>query len=137
MEKRKRKQKASLNANQESLYRKCILALVFIAFLWLMFAPQTGFLALLRQRAELKSLQQETQELAAENERLKKEAERLKNDDAYLEEISRRDYDMVKENEILFEFSSRKDKKEKKTIIEPARLMRLLCSAETTSTGAP
>lgn len=114
MEKRKRKQKAALSPNQESLYRRLVVGLVVLVFLWLLFAPQTGLFALLRQRSELKSLQQETQGLVEENEALRKEVDRIKNDDDYLEEISRRDYDMVKDNEIVFEFSSGKEKKEKK-----------------------
>ncbi len=113
MEKKKRKPKTALSPNQENWYVKLLLTLIIIAFLWLMFAPHTGFLALLRQRAELKSLEQETQGLVKENEELRQEVDRVKNDDSYLEEISRRDYDMVKENEILFEFSSKKEKKDK------------------------
>lgn len=93
---------------QENRYLKLVLALVVLALLWLLFAPQTGFLALLRQRAELKSLQQETQGLALENEQLKKDIERIETDVEYLEEISRRDYGLVKENEMVFDFSKKK-----------------------------
>lgn len=113
MEKRKRKPKVALSPNQENRYIKLVLALIVFAFLWVMFAPNTGFLSLLRQRSELKALQQETQGLVKENEELRKEVDRIKNDDAYLEEISRRDYNMVKENEILFDFNPDDEKKKK------------------------
>ena len=107
---KRRKPKASLSPIQENRYLKLVLILVLFALLWLLFAPNTGFLALLRQRAELKTLQQETQDLTLENESLKKEIERIENDDEYLEEISRRDYGLVKENEMVFDFSPKKKK---------------------------
>lgn len=98
---------------QENRYLKLVLVLVILAVLWVLFAPKTGFLALLRQRSELKTLQEETQALTQENAALKKEIERIETDDQYLEEISRRDYGLVKENEMVFDFSRKKKEKKK------------------------
>lgn len=85
-----------------------------VAIAWIVFAPGNGILALLNQRAELKSIEQETQELTMENEELRAEIDRIENDEEYLEEISRRDHGMVKENEMLFEFPVKKKPAETK-----------------------
>ncbi len=108
---RKRKPKASMTSAQENKFLKLVLLLCFVAALWLIFAPNTGFLALLRQRSELKTLQAETQNLTAQNEKLRADIKKIKTDVKYLEEISRRDYGLVKENEILFEFKKSKTSK--------------------------
>ena len=99
---------------QENRYLKLVILLVVLAFLWFLFAPKTGFMALLRQRAELKSLQEETQDLTAENEKLRQEIEKIENDEKYLEDIARGELGLIKENEIIFEFSPKKKKKEEK-----------------------
>lgn len=101
----RRKKMASTRVNRRF---RLILLLVACAFLWLFFAPETGFLSLLKQRNELKSLQLETQQLAENNEELKRMIEKLKNDNEYLEKLAREKQGMIKENEIIFEFSKKK-----------------------------
>lgn len=108
---KKRKPKATMTPLQEIRFLKIVILLVVIAFLWLFFAPRTGFLSLLRQRSELKSLQEQTQVLVEQNATMHEEIEKIEGDTAYLEEIARRDYGLVKDNEILFEFTSTKKKK--------------------------
>lgn len=108
---RKRKPKATLTPRQEIRFLKIVILLVVLAFLWLLLAPRTGFISLLRQRSELKSLQEQTQVLAEKNAEMREEIEKIEGDTAYLEEIARRDYGLIKENEILFEFPSKKKKK--------------------------
>ena len=105
---KKGKPKAKMTPLQEIRFLKIVILLVVLAFLWLLLAPGTGFLSLLRQRSELKTLQQQTQVLAEQNEIMRAEIENIEGDAAYLEEIARRDYGLVKDNEILFEFPSKK-----------------------------
>ncbi len=113
MNNKKRKPTVAMTPRQENILLKVVIVLVILAFLWMLFAPNTGFFSLLRQRSELKSLQLETQELVEQNEEMREEIKRIEADTAYLEEIARRDYNLVKENEIIFQFPTSK-KKEKK-----------------------
>ncbi len=53
--------------------------------------------------SEIEHLEQRNQELTAE-------IKRLKTDDAYLEELARKKFGMLKENETVYEFSSGRDK---------------------------
>lgn len=75
------------------------------ALLWLLFAPQSGVMALLQKRSAVKSLETESEAIAQENRRLQAEIERLQNDTEYLEEVARRDYEMLKANERVYDFS--------------------------------
>lgn len=76
--------------------------------IWLLFAPGTGVYSLLKVRNKTSRLEQETQELIQTNEDLQAEIERLKNDTAYLEQIAREKYGMLKKNERVFDFSRSK-----------------------------
>lgn len=73
--------------------------------IWLLFAPGTGIYSLLKVRNKTSRLEQETQELIQANKDLQAEIERLKNDTAYLEQIAREKYGMLKKNERVFDFS--------------------------------
>ena len=93
--------------------KKICLLLCGLAFLWILFAPQTGVVSLLRQKSELKALKAETEELRLQNEALRAEIEKLREDPAYLEEVARRDYGLLKENERVYDFAKPDDKKQK------------------------
>lgn len=86
--------------------------LVIVAVLWILFAPGTGVVALLKKRKELHSLQQKTVELEEDNNKLNKDIERLQNDSGYLEEIARKEYGLLRKNERVYDFSPKKSKKE-------------------------
>ncbi len=87
--------------------------LVCLALMWVLFAPGQGVVSLLRQRSELMELQAEAERLQIQNEKLAAELERLQNDPEYLEEIARKDFGLLKENERVYDFS-KPEKKEKK-----------------------
>ena len=52
---------------------------------------------------QIHALTQENKELAERNLKLQEDIDRLKNDDAYLEELARQKYGMLKENETVYE----------------------------------
>lgn len=79
-----------------------------IALLWLLFAPGTGVVALLKKREELRSLEEKTVQLEADNAKLQQDIERLQNDAGYLEEIARKDYGLLRKNEQVYDFSPKK-----------------------------
>ena len=76
-----------------------------LAVLWLIFAPQTGVVSLYRQKSELKALKAETEELRLQNEALRAEIKKLQDDPAYLEEVARRDYGLLKDHERVYDFA--------------------------------
>lgn len=79
--------------------------MTLFALLWLVFAPQSGLLAVLKKRSVVKSLATEADSISRENARLQAEIEKIENDRKYLEEVARRDYDMLKPNEQVYDFS--------------------------------
>ena len=75
--------------------------------LWIVFAPDRGILAISRSRQELARLQTENQRLAEENKALQEEINRLQDDPEYLEEKARKEYGLLKENEMLYIFKKK------------------------------
>jgi len=109
----KRQVKQKLSPLQRRRLRCTVAALALAAFLWLVFAPSTGLLALWHKRAELHALQRKSAQLTKENEKLHREIDRLQHDPAYLEEVARRDYGLLKKNERVYDFSKQSDEKKK------------------------
>jgi cell division protein FtsB len=80
-----------------------------LLLMWTVFAPDRGIVDMLQTTNRLEKLQAENQKLAEENKALRQEIDKLKNDPDYLEEKVRKEYGMLKENEVLYKFN--KDKK--------------------------
>lgn len=83
------------------------LFLAILLILWIVFAPNRGLLDLYRAQNKLEKLQAENKRLEEENKALQAEIDRLQNDPAYLEEKARKDYGMLKENEVLYIFKKK------------------------------
>lgn len=106
----KRKLKQYLSPPQEKRFYRIVALLLTASLAWLIFAPQSGVLALLQKRAKIKTLQNKTLLLERSNEDLQKEINRLRTDPAYLEEVARREHGLLKKNEIIYDFSPQKKK---------------------------
>jgi cell division protein FtsB len=72
--------------------------------LWLLFSP-FGLLRYLRVQIRLAAVKQEVLKVEQENRALESKNELLLHDLDYLEEVARKKYGLVKENEIVFEFN--------------------------------
>ncbi len=105
------KQKPS--EQQERRVIKIILALLVIAVLWIIFAPGSGVVTLLSRRSELEKLQQDTTEIRQQIDRLQNDIDRIHNDPAYLEEVARKNFGLLKKNEKVYDFSKTKPAKDK------------------------
>jgi cell division protein FtsB len=81
---------------------------LILLILWVVYAPNRGVLALYRSQQEIELLQGENQRLADENKALQEEINRLQHDPDYLEEKARKEYGMLKENEVLYIFEKKK-----------------------------
>lgn len=92
------------------LWRLLVFALV-AAILWFLFAPASGVLHYHRLEKQIETLSQENKSLEEHNASLRKEIERLQSDEAYLEEMARQKYGLLKENETVYEFEPSGKKK--------------------------
>ncbi|TBV80715.1 MAG: septum formation initiator family protein [Desulfobulbaceae bacterium] len=84
------------------------LFLVFLAIftIWMALSPY-GLWQYYKVSREFKNLRQENQRLETENRELLIQITRLQNDPVYIEEIARRDFGLLKKNELLFDFRPR------------------------------
>ncbi len=85
--------------------RMIIIPAVFILFiLFFTVFGDRGLLSIRQLVREKQALQIKADELKAENERLKREIEALRSDRRYLESIARKDFGLVRPNEIIYQF---------------------------------
>ncbi|MCK5070883.1 MAG: septum formation initiator family protein [Desulfocapsa sp.] len=87
-------------------------AIVGLSLLWLFFAPGSGLFHLLQKKKNLATLIAEQDILVQQNQEIERDIRRLQDDEAYLEQIAREDHGMLKDNEMVFDFS--REKKGKK-----------------------
>ena len=80
---------------------------LLLIILWIIFAPNRGMLALHRSEKEIERLQLANKRLADENKALQEEINRLQDDPAFLEEKARKEYGLLKENEVLYIFKKK------------------------------
>ena len=93
-----------LTRNEKKILPHIGLLLALLVILWVVFAPGRGMLALHRANGEIERLQAENKRMAEENRILQEEIKRLQSDPAFLEEKARKEYGLLKENEILYIF---------------------------------
>ncbi len=110
----KRKPKSSLTELQQRRLVRLVIFLVAVAILWLTFAPGKGIYSVIKKRSRLNELQDEISELKSQNSTLQKEIERIQTDNEYLEEVARDRHGLLREDEMVFDFSPKRKRKEKK-----------------------
>lgn len=106
-----RSKKQQHSPGREGRVMKIVIALVLIAVLWVVFAPGSGIVTLIKKRSELNRLQKEKAQLEQQIDTLQEDIERLHNDPAYLEDVARRKYGLLKKNEKVYDFSQSKPEK--------------------------
>ena len=99
---------SNLSAQEKKLLSYIGLIFLILLTLWIIFAPDRGMLSLYKTKKEIQRLQAENSSLEEKNRALEEEIERLQNDPAYLEEKARKEYGMLKENEVLYIFKDKK-----------------------------
>ena len=93
---------------EKKLLSHICLIIAVLLILWIIFAPNRGMLALHSTKQEVERLQEENRRLAAENKALQDEITRLQDDPKYFEEKARKEYGMLKDNELLYIFKKKK-----------------------------
>ena len=85
--------------------RMFLIPAAFILFiLFFTVFGERGLLHIQHLNKEKDELQKQAEVLKAENDRLRREIEALKTDHRYLESIARRDFGLVRPNEIVYQF---------------------------------
>ena len=82
--------------------------LIVLVLLWVLIAPKKSALHLIMAKQELEAIQAENNRLEEENAILREEIDKLKHDPAYLEEKARKEYGLLKKNEMLYKFDKKK-----------------------------
>jgi len=73
---------------------------------WLFFSPH-GLVRYGKLKRQLEAVRAENEALAAHNKALAAEIAKLENDPAYLEWLARKEYGLVRKNEMIFDFPRR------------------------------
>jgi cell division protein FtsB len=94
---------------QRRMYIIPILAVTFILYFTIF--GERGLLRIYHLNKEKQDVQQRLETLKGENLKLVREVDALKNDRRYLESIARRDFGMVRKNEIIYQFPQKSDQK--------------------------
>jgi len=82
-----------------------LVAIILAAFAaWMLFSPHGGWRYYQVSR-DLRAIRAENEALSNANEALRQEIHRLKNDPQYLEEVARHDFNLLRKNEMIFDFS--------------------------------
>ena len=101
--------KRKLSSSERKRLHRIILLVLLVAILFLLFAPGRSLMSYRNMQKQVAALSREIAHLEQRNRELAAEIERLKTDDAYLEELARKKFGMLKENETVYEFKAGRD----------------------------
>ena len=79
-------------------------AVIVFLFLYFTVFGERGLLRINRLHRDRDEMQQRFLELKSENDKLKREITALQSDRRYLESIARRDFGLVRSNEVIYQF---------------------------------
>ena len=101
--------------NGKILLKFSLLALLFLGLVvaWLGFGER-GFIHLYRMDRERQTYLEKINKLEHENRELLDEIQRLRSDREYVENLGRRELGLVKEDEIIYRFGTKKEKEKPK-----------------------
>ena len=95
------------NPQDQSALLKAMIWLVAILLLtWMLLSPH-GLWQYKKIAARVERLEEKNQELEKNNAELRREIERLQNDPEYIEEVARHKYNLLKREEIVFDFEKK------------------------------
>lgn len=97
--------------NGKNILRVTLLALLFVGLVvaWLGFGER-GFIHLYRMDHERQAYQEKINRLERENRDLLDEIQRLRSDREYVENLGRKELGLVKEDEVMYRFGTKKEK---------------------------
>lgn len=81
---------------------------IIVFILYFTVFGERGLLHIHHLQQEKEQVLKKVEEMKVENDRLKREIEALKTDRRYLESIARKDFGLVRPNEVIYQFPNRK-----------------------------
>ena len=96
--------KQTLNRLERKRLRRIIILVLFAAILLLLFIPGRSIMSYRNMQQQVSNLSRDNEHLEKRNRELAVEIERLQTDEAYLEELARKKYGLLKEHETVYEF---------------------------------
>jgi cell division protein FtsB len=101
--------------NGKNILKFCLVALIFLGLVvaWLGFGER-GFIHLYRMDRERQTYQEKINQLERENRELLDEIQRLRSDREYVESLGRRELGLLKEDEVMYRFGTKKEKEKPK-----------------------
>ena len=97
---------------QKRMYVIPALAVAFILYFTVF--GERGLLRIYHLNREKQQVEQRLEAIRGENMKLVREVDALKNDRRYLESIARRDFGMVRKNEVIYQFPPQQKPEETK-----------------------
>ena len=83
-------------------------AIILLILLWVVFSSRTGIVRFFQTNREREAVQSANQDLEQKNKQLREEVDRLENDPTVIEEVARKQFGLIKKNEIIYDFSKKK-----------------------------
>lgn len=99
-----------MDLTKKDFFKISLITLIFLGLImaWLAFGER-GFIHLYRMEKERQAYLEKIRELERANQELLEEIDRLRNDEEYIESEARRELGLVRENELIYRFSSEQD----------------------------
>ncbi|HHD62872.1 MAG TPA: septum formation initiator family protein [Desulfobulbaceae bacterium] len=101
-----RQRKSTLSLQERKRLRRIIILVALTAVLLLLFFPGRSLMSYYRMQKQVSMLSRQNALLEQRNRELAAEIKRLQTDDNYLEELARKKYGLLKDNETVYEFKS-------------------------------
>ncbi len=108
----KKNRTTSLSPAQQKRVILVFFCFIVAALVYLTFLSDHSFLSIINKKSQSAELEKEKIELKKDNAELADEIDRAKNDLEFLEEVARK-RNMLKKNEIIIDFSEKKQKEKK------------------------
>lgn len=105
------KRNKGLNKREKRALRRFVLLIIVLSLIFIVFAPGRGLLSHRKLKKEIQNIAQDNSTLQQRNVELAEEIKRLKNDEAYLEQLAREKYGMLRKNEEVYELRTSHTKK--------------------------
>ena len=101
-----------MGLNKKDFFKISLITLIVLGVIiaWLAFGER-GFIHLYRMEKERQAYLEKIRELEKANQELLEQIERLRDDKDYIESEARKELGLVRENELIYRFSSEEDKK--------------------------
>ncbi len=109
----KKKRTVSLQQPQRKRLLRILFCLMAVALGYLTFFGDQSLLSIIKKQRHLERMEKEREELIQENSKLQEDVKQITTNPKFLEEEARK-INMLKENEVILDFSGKPTQKEKK-----------------------